>query len=614
MRLTALPGWCSPKRFGFWLVASWLTVLSFRCLVAGVDARLTDKSAAYWYLGRDYVSMARNFRLEGRIWEPNSPERVSARRLPLYPAFIELGLLSRGEDAVSWVKSAQGALAPLCMLAIFLTAWAADSLAAGLIGAALFALSGEISLYSSLVSVEFFYMISMIGVAAALTRWVQVPSAWSARLLGWMLALSLTTRSPLCLFPVVLAIAGLFSPVFRSVRPTIKTVLLAAYLPLIPWTARNAIHFRQFIPFERHALATNFYCASLGLVEDGADAKTRELCDSIRKRQAGDSWQPERIDQAALENIYRAPRRYLLSCVERFARSARAVAPCALLGLAALWVAPLSPAPCALGLLIFYFLAIHAAFLTESRYLVPLLPVMFIWAACGTVAVARSLGRRWKPVGKHPLLDPWAPAAAWGMLFPLTLLSGCYAGTAAGLAVETINTERRSKAYLLEDHGGEKIAEKEWSRMLDRAPRDTGLLMERARLRERLEDLPGAAGDYQAVLRAFPFSPEPSLRLGEIDIHRGMPMEAWANYNRARAFAARTQVPELFLEAEAGLMASVPDACESGALPDPFRRDLRDLESLGGPPTRTMRGRHFSKNMKPRRHDLAFARFFGCRP
>ncbi len=374
----------------------------------------------------------------------------------------------------------------------------------------------------------------LVLLAACLTAWrARAPTPARSVLLAAAVGATLLFRSPLLLFPPVLALYELAARRFalRAYWRHLAILCLVPYLFLLPWTGMNWTIHRKVIPFEKDAASANIMTGALGTVGDTEGDLTTLVDEPIDLNRSG-----EVLGWAARE-ILRHPLRYAHSCVRRAAYAFSLQPLLFLLALVSAWVFRKRPEFRELGVLSAYFLGVHCLMSVEPRYFLPLWPLLAVQAA------ALLAGFR----AKAPLA-PNAPeyrlaALAAGGVLALVLLLGLY----ANWIVASYATLVRS---------GRQPDDADFSRALDANPGDVWLLRERglerlARgdVRAAVLDLGAASalepGDSRVRLqlawaRALLGDPAPLLSWrpehGELNVNDGAQLEIDAAVLRACAY------------------------------------------------------------------------------
>lgn len=409
----------------------------FFSLAAALDAggRLGAAPGAESIVAPDAVHMGRALAVEGRLALHPDGEDASARRALLYPAFIGLAQAWWGDPVLPRLLAAQAAGLALVVGGAAALAWLLAGPWAAALAAAAAAMHGELAVTAGALSPEAFSVHVLLLVALALGYWARERSSPRAGLLlGAALGLMLSTKSPLAPVPALLAAL--------SRRRSAVLLLAAAYLPLLPWTARNLAVFGELVPFERAGAGMGLYAAALGHVEypydGGASVYAAADAEDPAWRSASVSEGYSRLGRLARRRLLAAPGAYLAGCVRRFYKPVRIYWPLFALGLLGWAARRRDPAWAAVSGLALYFVGVHSllALHTETipHYFTPLLPVLYAWGAAGAAAAARAAGGQ----------DARPALAAAGLL--LAPLAAAYAYGAAGLARERFLSPREPAA------------------------------------------------------------------------------------------------------------------------------------------------------------------------
>jgi tetratricopeptide (TPR) repeat protein len=248
----------------------------------------------------------------------------------------------------------------------------------------------------------------LVGLAALLLAWKSSRPTWRrGAALGLAIGVSLLCRSPLFLFPPLLAAYDLIRPdpkrSLRSRLPGVAALLLCSYILLAPWTLMNWRLHGRFIPLEDGRADSDVATAAMGLAPN-LSGNYRWLAGI-----------PDggRVLPWAARRVLRHPVPYLKGCSERL-RFALRLHP--LLWAAAIIVLGLnfrSEAFRQVALFCCYFAGVHCLLAIEKRYLEPL------WVLLGSLSAAGAAGLIWRPEPRDrpgPLAWPyWAGAAAAGL-------------------------------------------------------------------------------------------------------------------------------------------------------------------------------------------------------
>ncbi len=303
----------------------------------------------------------------------------------------------------AWAASTAVLYGLTAALGLLLGGWAA--------GAAAFALMLPISAELRLYPINAFYAIAVLLVAGALARRARAPGRGGDALLGLAVGLSLLHRSPLVLFPAVLAA---FEAVpARGRRAALKRAVPALAVPillLLPWIAMNWLLHGEFVPLERGRIG------GLMLSAIGSVFKA-QMAPSAGGGSAFAGW----AGAAARE-----PFAYLSSCFARF-EFILLLHPVLFLAAAAGLILGRRRAEIrAVGLLAAYFVAVHCGLAITDAYLVPLWPLLAVLAAS---AAPWMLGRA--PAPEAGAAEPASRAVAAGLA--LSAFAGLFALGAAAV-------------------------------------------------------------------------------------------------------------------------------------------------------------------------------------
>ncbi|MBI4051190.1 MAG: glycosyltransferase family 39 protein, partial [Elusimicrobia bacterium] len=228
-------------------------------LVLGCFLRLKNAHDADSFNGSNYYALGLNLKTEGIFAYPTNPKLPTAYRSPLYPAFLALFVPRETSHFPHRILYAQAILGSIAIASLYVLGSAAYHPAAGLFSAAWYALDPEQTRLCASLEIEFFFSLLLLAIACGLVYCSLQHSLYSYLGLSFLIGVSLTCRSTLFLYPLFLGI--------MHRHGKIGLILLSSYLVLIPWTLRNAIHFREFIPFEHHAAICNLFTASEGMVQ-----------------------------------------------------------------------------------------------------------------------------------------------------------------------------------------------------------------------------------------------------------------------------------------------------------------------------------------------------------
>lgn len=326
---------------------------------------------------------------------------------PLYPYFIAAAYaLAHTLEAVKWAQVVVGAL---LVPAVGRIGGLAFGRRAGLLAAGIAAFYPDLIWYAAHFWSETVFLVLLWWAMERLVAADADGSARTAAAAGLLWGLAILTRETI-LYLTPLAAAWLF---WRAPRPAGGTraaaFALCAVLAVAPWTIRNWIVFRAFVPvatsgglalFQGNAPLTrqevyDRYEAVHGRIEQYRFARA-EGWKAIRDRQP--AWALEKLrDQ--MPNFWEADSLALIH-IKRGAYGA--VPPAAAVAAAVVVLAPylallagfvagvaLLPLDRTRGLLLAFLVcynALHVATHGFARYRLPVMPVVFVFAAAGLVA------------------------------------------------------------------------------------------------------------------------------------------------------------------------------------------------------------------------------------
>ncbi len=358
----------------------------------------------------------------------------------------------------------------------------------------------------------------LVLLCACVLAWrARAPSPRKTVLLALSFGATLLYRSPLALFPPLLALyewgtEHRFSR--KSARGHLLVLCVVPYLLLLPWIALNWTAHRRFVPFEHRAASVNIVSGALGLVENVEGDMSTLVGSAVDLSDGGAvlGW--------AGREVARHPLRYARAVARR---AAYALAPhpwLALLALAALVVFRARREFRAVGLLAAYYLAIHCLFTVETRYFWPLWPLL--------AALAASLIGTLKPKAR---LDPAAPEHR--------LACGATIACVAVVFLAVLLTELTIAGYAFAARGGGEVPEAALTRALTRYPEDPWLLTERGTSRLERGAPEGAADDFARAARAEPGEPASLLKLAAARARAGRPFMIlhWSDADRDSGLA-----------------------------------------------------------------------------
>jgi hypothetical protein len=394
-------------RASLWLVALVAAAFAVRVgwLLLEPQCGLAGDEASWVALGTQEL---------GRPHRGLSPFRV---RLifypPLYPYFV--AVLHRAFSSLSAILWIQAAVGALLVPAVARAGRVAFSPRVGLVAAALVAFYPDLVWFSVHFWSETLFIVLLWWAIERVLRSDAASSAGAAAAGGVLWGLATLTRE-LTLYLAPFALLWLLRGEARGFRlrlsPAIRRGLafaLGLVLTLLPWTVRNAIVFHAFIPvstmggsnlWQGNVPLTHLEVhAALGGIADPVerDRRARKLAwDAIRARQP--AWIFEKLHEQMPEfwkagseildhAVSRAPCRPLSATEQKALEVVVVGSYLAVLGLSLVGLARARPSPA--GVLLLVLLAAwtmaHVAAYATTRFRLPLLPVLFLFAAAAIV-------------------------------------------------------------------------------------------------------------------------------------------------------------------------------------------------------------------------------------
>ena len=349
----------------------------------------------------EYYQMGEGLSKKGALIDPITGE-ITACRSIMYPAFIAFINTVKPESLIGNVRVAQAVLGVLAIIMVFFLGALIHSRVSGLIAAFLFAVNPIMIERVSWLWIESFYYFIVLGVAIWMIIWSRNPNLRNTVLFGLAIGISLMCRSSLFFLPFVLAGAYYFRPKSSGhVKKTVWLLLLFSYILLAPWVARNAYHFKGFIPFERNATGEDMYSASLGEIADQLDGPILQVV----KKEKSDRIYREMLT-VSIKNILENPGRYISSYFLRFSFIMGELKFLGILGESSilfyfflLWgiFASLKSRKAApLVLLLLYFIGIHIFMAVRLRHMFSIIPLFCVFVALGIASLIQKLGFLWK--------------------------------------------------------------------------------------------------------------------------------------------------------------------------------------------------------------------------
>lgn len=465
--------------------------------------RLLEAKARYHEplpFGDEYMYFVKGLGLrEGRVLgDPARPWAPSARRAPLFPALISAAAGEPPEPGR--VRLLQAALSVLSLLLTYAAGALAHSRLAGVCAAGLAAASPALAASPSVLNIEAVYGFLVLLAGAAFARWAERPDAGRAAAAGLAVAAALTCRSNLFAAPLAAAAWALRRHGKRAAVPAL-VLLACAYLPLAPWTLRNARWLGRFVPLEDKVATHVFYLASAGAVRGPATPRFSEERTPLLDEQVAELMEAEgaeelvgRMRSRTVENVLRRPWVYLWAWARRCpavlaAHQRQVSAACLALAVVGLRLGP-GPATAALYALLAYCLGLSTVAAFLDRHLLAAAPLSLCLAGIAVAELARRLGP-----GPEALPAPSGRRLAAGAL----AAGAAAASLLYGLAVWRLFQEWRGPRAV----EARSRADQGWRALEARSPE--------------------AAAHFEAAAALLPRAPEPALGLGLARAARGDP-------------------------------------------------------------------------------------------
>lgn len=190
---------------------------------------------------RDYDTLAVNLVRHGQF--AFEPGQLTSLRPPLYPVFLAAVYEAFGERCHSVVRVLQAVLGAATAGIVFLIGRRLYGERAGIVAAAICAAYPSLIMMSGLILTETLFTLLLCCCCLMMQEYLIAGRAWQAASLGCLLALGALTRSILWLFPPLLV---LFFVVCGCPRVTIPRRLAHACLAvtvmvlvIAPWAIRN---------------------------------------------------------------------------------------------------------------------------------------------------------------------------------------------------------------------------------------------------------------------------------------------------------------------------------------------------------------------------------------
>lgn len=466
-------------------------------IAAGCVLRLRSFNAENRSGVTGYYSLAVSLRTSGVMAYPASPATPTAYRGPLYPAFLSV-FAGEGPGAMRAAFLAQLLVFILTLLLVWATAGtAADSGAAALAAAGIYAFHPGAIAGAASFEVEFFYGFLLAAAAAAGALAAVNKNSWKYWALAFGIAgISISCKSPTALFPALLAAWLYFTRRGgEALKKKLPLLLVLAYLALVPWTARNMRHFKAFIPLERNASLCNIYSAGAGMPGTCLPYVAEE---KYRREGRGELYSPSTSALSLIKGILLRPGSYLEGSLRRLPLAFSAFPFLLVLSFAGFLACRKNEGMLPLGLLAAYFTGVHLVFSFEARYLLPALPLFSVLAAApaGRLFGAVKAARRFS---EKPLAGSVAAAV-------LCVILPVYALSVYLLAAETLRKD-------LKPLGKDEVETLVPVLVSGRSADVAAYSNQKGVLKLFSGDFKPAAIDFAAAIKADPHYPDPYLNL-----------------------------------------------------------------------------------------------------
>ena len=340
-------------------------------------------------------------------------------RGPVFPAFAALTEVPFRVPSPGHLRLAQQLLSILGIAFAFWLGSRAAGAAAGLLGAALFALDPGQALTANSLNIHAFYGLALLALAGAAALWAEKPDRRRGLLFGAAFGATMLTRSAHFLaLPLVLAIGLPRGDGRRAAARRAAWPLLGLALALAPWTVRNAVQFRRFQPLDSYSGAVNLYAASIGdfgsyEIEDAVRIAEPESPGLTRLYTADRDAVFPILLRLAMRHIRERPLRYAWTTVLRWRDLYGAWWPALLLAAFGVWRRrrgrpALAAAAVGASLAAYGLIGVQEGYSGAAR---PLLAVLAGWGLAALLETARRA-----PAAEIPGPEP-APARAGALLF-----------------------------------------------------------------------------------------------------------------------------------------------------------------------------------------------------
>lgn len=190
-----------------------------------------------------------------------SPFTPAAVRPPLYPLWIAFVHWMAGQK-IAVVFYSQVFLSTITILLVYWIGKQIHSQKTGLLAAAVLALHYYPPFYVAFIfEVVLYSFLLTCGVLFLCQAWKYPHQIKSWCLAGFFMGLAALTRSELFLFPLLLLV--LTALLRRALLKGVVILCLAMGVTLLPWMARNYVHFKKIIPISNAFYGTMFLVTTL---------------------------------------------------------------------------------------------------------------------------------------------------------------------------------------------------------------------------------------------------------------------------------------------------------------------------------------------------------------
>ena len=199
----------------------------------------------------DYIEIAKNlvFNHAFAYTSPDGALRYTAYRPVTYPALIAL-LWTGDEPPINFVVAIQVILGSLTVVATYLIARKHFNRGIAIVSASLFALSPIAIIYTGVILTDSLFTFLLV---AACYLWGNKKS----KVAGLLFGLASLTRPIIFPFLLLLPLISFF-PLFKDMRRSLFTIAVIASLVTLPWIARNSLLFGQLTLTQRSGYGNNF--------------------------------------------------------------------------------------------------------------------------------------------------------------------------------------------------------------------------------------------------------------------------------------------------------------------------------------------------------------------